>query len=203
MISINVKGESVNILKESYEKSADHWTGKCTVCQRVYQHFGTYPRLTPYFLGPFSIRRVYCPDCKKSHALLPCFIIAYARVLDVVKESTIAGICFEQHTIEELAELMGVDTSTVARWWRIFRQKAGTLMMALAKNLADSPGLSDWVSGSCGTGREQAEKIMELIGRCRATYSPDFLFCGFAWVNIFDPYLLIARKRCTTSCPEL
>jgi transcriptional regulator with XRE-family HTH domain len=194
MISLNVKGESVNTLKESYEKTADHWIGKCAICQRLYQHYGTYSRVTPYHLGPFSIRRVYCPDCKKSHALLPCFIIAYSRVLDVVREAAIAGICFEQHTIEELAELLDVDASTVARWWRIFRQKAGTLMMALAKKLADSPGLSDWVSGSFETDSQITKKILELIGRCRSTYSPDFLFCGFAWVNLFDPYLLAVRN---------
>lgn len=193
MISINVKGESVNTLKESYEQSADRWTGLCPRCQRAYQHYGTYPRKTPYLLGPFSIRRVYCDNCETSHALLPCFIIPYARVLDVIREAAIVGICFNQHTIEELAELMDVDTTTVARWWRIFRNKAGVLMMALAKKLAHSPQLSDWVNGNFRSSHEEARKILELIRRCRATYSPDFAFCGFAWVNVLNPYLLLER----------
>lgn len=190
MISINVKGESVNTLKESYNQTADSWVGVCPICQRTYQHYGTYPRITPYLLGPFSIRRVYCDNCGISHALLPCFIIPFARVLDVIREAAITGICFNQHTLEELAELMDVDTTTVARWWRLFRKKADVLMMALAKKLAHSPGLSDWISGNFRTDHEDARKILELIGRCRATYSPSFAFCGFAWVNVFDPYLL-------------
>jgi transposase-like protein len=149
-----------------------------------------YPRKTPYLFGPFSIRRVYCKSCKTTHALLPCFIIPYARVLDVVREAAIAGICFNTHTIEELAEIMGVDPTTVARWWRIFRNKAGTLMMALVRELADSSQLSDWASGSIRTAYDESKKILELIGRCRATYSPAFAFSNFAWVNILNPYLL-------------
>lgn len=125
MISINIKTGSVNTIKESYYKAAARWTGVCPVCHRPYQRYGTYLRKTPYPFGPSSIQRVYCEDCKRSHALLPCFIIPYARVLDVVKEAAIAGICFDTHTIEELAELMQVDPTTIAQWWRTFRNKAG------------------------------------------------------------------------------
>lgn len=139
MISINVKGESVNTITESYYRTVAGWSGVCHICQKPYQHYGTYPRQTPRLFSPISIQRVYCPNCKKSHALLPCFIIPYARVLDVIREAAIVGICFDKHTIEELAELMDVDTSTVTRWWRIFRNKAGVLMMALAEKLAHSP----------------------------------------------------------------
>ena len=190
MISINIKGESVNTLIESYENTADLWAGLCPQCEIFYQHWGTYPRKTPYPFGPFSIRRMYCKSCKTSHALLPCFIIPYARVLDVVREAAITGICFNTHTIEELSELMGVDPTTVARWWRVFRNKAGALMMALARELAESPQLADWASGSIRTGYLESKKIQELIGRCRATYSPTFSFSNFAWVNILNPYLL-------------
>ena len=190
MISINVKGESVNTLKDSYLRTATSWFGICASCQRSFQHYGFYPRATPRVLGPVSIHRVYCAHCKESHALLPCFIIPYARFLDVVREAAIAGICFNTHTIEELAELLGVDPTTVARWWRIFRNKAGVLMMALARELAESPQLSDWVSGRIKTAYDEGKKIQELIGRCRATYSPAFSFSNFAWVNILNPYLL-------------
>lgn len=195
MISINVKGESVNTLKKSYSRTTANWFGICPVCQRPFQHYGFYLRETPHVIGPVAIQRVYCAHCNVSHALLPCFIIPYARVMDVVIEAAIAGICFQTHTTEELAELMGVDPTTVARWWRIFRIKAGALMMALAKELAQSPQLSDWASGSIRTVHDEGRKILELIGRCRATYSPGSAFCGFAWVNILDPYLLFERKN--------
>lgn len=194
MISITIKSGSINTLIVSYYLAAALWSGVCPRCQRPYQHYGTYIRLTPSRFGPISIQRVYCPSCGKSHALLPCFIIPYARVLDVVREAAIVGISFDEYTIEELAELMNVDPTSVARWWRIFRHKAGVLMKALAEKLAYSPQLADWVSGSFKTAHEQAEKILELMGRCQAIYSPDFAFCRFAWVNVFNPYLLFERK---------
>ncbi len=190
MISINVKGESVNTLIESYRKTAANWLGICAICQRTFQHYGFYPRVTPRVIGPVSIQRVYCTHCNVSHALLPCFIIPYARVLDVVREAAIAGICLQTHTIEELAELMGVDPTTVARWWRIFRNKAGVLLMALARELAESPQFSDWASGNIRTAYDEGKKILELIGRCRAAYFPGFMFSNFAWVNVLNPYLL-------------
>jgi len=190
MIIIYVKGKSVNTLKKAYYQTAALWSGLCPICHKPYQHYGSYPRKTPSFLGPILIQRVYCENCKKTHALLPCFIIPYARVLDVVREAAIVGICFNTQTIEELAELMNVDPTTIARWWRIFRAKAGVLMAALTKKLAQSPQLSDWASGSFQTCREEGRKILELIGRCMATFSFNFEFCRFAWVNYFNPYLL-------------
>jgi transcriptional regulator with XRE-family HTH domain len=99
--------------------------------------------------------------------------------------------------MEELAELMDVDPTTIARWWKIFRHKAGILMMALAKELAQSSQLSDWASGSFTTSREEGIKILELLTRCQTTYSHGFSFCGFAWVNLYDPYLLFKRKGIT------
>lgn len=194
MISITIKSGSINTLIVSYYLAAALWSGVCPGCQKPYQHYGTYTRQTPILFGPMSIQRVYCVQCGKSHALLPCFIIPYARVLDVVREAAIVGICFNEYTIEELAELLHVDPTSVARWWRIFRNKAGVLMMALAKKLAYSPRLADWVCGSLRTVHEEARKILELMGRCQAIYSPNFAFCRFAWVNVFNPYLLFECK---------
>ena len=195
MISINVKGESVNTLIKSYQQEAAKWTGVCPVCNRLYQHYGYYPRTTPS-LFPSSIHRVYCETCKQSHALLPCFIIPYSRVMTSVLEAAIRGICFDTHTQEELAELLGVDPTTVSRWWRSFRQKFGVMMEALAEKLARSPQISDWASGSFRTNQEMAKKLFSLIYRCRA---PDFAYGDFAWLNLFDPYLWVNRKGPTSS----
>jgi len=122
--------------------------------------------------------------------------------LDVIREAAIVGICFKTHTIEELAELMHVDPTIIARWWRIFRNKAGVLMTALTKKLAHLPHLSGWASGSLKTWPERAQKILELIDRCQTAFSPGFKFCRFAWVNIFNPYLLFNRKGITDSTPD-
>jgi len=197
MISIIVKGESVNTLIKSYQQTTAKWTGVCPVCSRLYQHYGYYPRKTPSSFGPTSIHRVYCANCKRSHALLPCFIIPYARVLALVLEAAIRGICFDTHTQEELAELLGVEPTTISCWWRMFRQKAGVMMAALAERLARSPQISDWARGSFRTDREMAAKLFSLIDRCR---SPGFAYGDFAWLNHLDPYLWVNRKG-PTHCP--
>ena len=36
----------------------------------------------------------------------------------------------------------------------------------------------------CLTPWDQAWKIFELAGRCRATFSPHFTFRDFAWLNL-------------------
>ena len=194
MISINVRGGSVKSLKKSYYAALLRWVGICPICQRPFWRHGSYPRITPQLLGTIYIQRVYCENCKKTHALLPCFIIPFARVLDVVREAAIMSICHNLHTIEELAEFLGVDPTTIARWWRIFRTKAGVMLQALSAILAQTSPLADWARGNFDTWRERGRKILELIGRCRATFYPGFMFCGLAWVNLLDPYLLFKRK---------
>jgi hypothetical protein len=104
------------------------------------------------------------------------------------------SICHNLHTIEELAEFLAVDPTTIARWWRIFRTKAGVMLQALSAILAQTSQLADWARGNFDTWRERGLKILELIGRCRATFYPGFMFCGLAWVNLLDPYLLFKRK---------
>ncbi len=190
MISINVRSGSVKRLKQSYYEAAACWRGSCPFCQRPYHHHSSYTRKTPHLLAPFSIQRVYCINCGTSHALLPCFIIPFARVLDVVREAAITGICHNLYTMEELAEFLEVDPTTIARWWKIFRAKAGAMLEALSKKLAQSSQLAHWAGGNLDTWHERGRKILELIGRCRATFHPRFMFCGFAWLNFHDPYLL-------------
>ncbi len=195
MISINVRSGSVKSLKESYYAALLRWVGICLICQRPLWRHSSYPRITPRLLGPLYIQRVYCEHCHVTHALLPCFIIPFARVLDVVREAAIMSICHNLHSIEELAEFLAVDPTTIGRWWHIFRSKAGVMLQALSAMLAQTPQLADWARGSFDTWRERGRKILELIGRCRATFHPHFMFCGFAWVNILDPHLLFTKKN--------
>ncbi len=201
MIIINVQGDSVKRLKVLYYQAAGSWCGICPECKSVYQHYGTYPRKTPAPFGPAFIKRVYCKNCKKTHALLPCFIIPYSRVMNEVRQAAIAGISYGSHTIEQLAELTGVEPTTIARWWKIFCQKSGAMMKALSQKLAQSSQLINWLSGPLGTWHEKARKILELMGRCRATFFLDFQYGDFSWVNLFNPNLLFHRKGITDRTP--
>ncbi len=189
MISINIKGGSVKTLQQAYLKTIALWVGICTICQTPYQRHTSYLRKTPYILGPFTIQRVYCKNCRRTHALLPCFIIPYARVRDVVREVAIKSICDKSATIEELAELLDVDPRTIACWWQVFCKKSDGMLQALSAELAQTSQLADWASGNLADCRVKGLKILELIGRCRATFSPKFMYCHFAWLNILNPYL--------------
>ena len=191
MIIINVKNEPVKTLKETYYQAADCWRGTCDLCQSTYHQHGNYLRKTPLPLGPIFIKRVYCKNCKISHALLPCFIIPYSRVTDVVKESAITDIYRGHQTIEQLAELFSLDPTTIARWWKIFCDRAKVMLEALAGKLTQSSRLTDWLSGPLESPYERVGKVLELMERCKTIFSTSFKFGRFAWVNLFNPYLLL------------
>jgi len=193
MIIINVPSGSVKSLIASYLQAIAFWFASgavCMRCQGPYQSHGSYLRKTPATFGPTRIKRVYCPRCQVSHALLPCFIIPHARVMDVVREAAVKAISFETHTLEELAGYLDVEPRTIARWWSQFRAKHEWIMQALAAQLAHSAQLADWACGSLDTWSLRMNKLLELIGRCRATFSPGFAFGPFAWLNLFHPGLL-------------
>jgi len=57
------------------------------------------------------------------------------------------GICHNLYTMEELAEFLEVDPTTIARCWKIFRAKAGAMLEALSKKLTQSSQLTHWAGG--------------------------------------------------------
>ncbi len=199
MININVNTSYVNmyslkIFLDAYYIAVANCSRKCRTCKSLCHFHGSYTRKTPLCIGPILIQRVYCKSCKKSHALLPCYIVPYARVLAIIKQAVISQIAVNIQTIEEIAELFEVDPTTIARWWMIFRNKSNSLLAALSKYLASSPGLTDWVRGDIRTSRRKAQKILELMGRFRSIYYPDFSFCDFSLVNISNSYLLSGMR---------
>jgi len=175
-----------------YQREVAKWTGNCS-CGRPYRRHGSYTRKTP-FAKPIRIQRVYCPACRVSHALLPCIVVGYSQSFAEIKEAAVKGIVYCNLPIETLSERLGIEPKTIARWWHQFRQRIDVLLDVLSRLLADSAGLSSWASGRLRTPIDQARKIFELVGRCRATFSRHFAFSDFPWLNLLNPYLLIARQ---------
>ncbi len=195
MISINVKSSYVNIISaiifiKAYYLAVQMWSGNCPECHRPYHRHGRYTRKTPYYLGPIYIQRVYCKNCKKTHALLPCYIIPYSRVLAIIQQIAIQDIAFKRQTIEAIAELFELDPSTILRWWITFRNKTNKMLEYLSSLLAQPPHLTDWGSSDIDIHRQKACKILELMKRCRDVCNPDFAFCEFSMTNLYNPYLL-------------
>ena len=203
MISINLPVDSVNTdqlfspdgllrLVAIYYSMAAKWVGDCA-CGRRYRRHGSYVRLTPFPKG-IRIQRAYCPNCKITHALLPCIVIPYSRAFAEVKEAAIKGLAYDHMAIESIAALCDIDPRTITRWWLQFQQKTDGLMSVLTRLLADTSSPLDWASGHLRTPKERACKIFELVYRCRATFSEQCHFGDFAWLTLLDPYLLITRQ---------
>jgi hypothetical protein len=126
----------INNLKELaciYLQTAADWTGVCNCKGRFIRH-GTYRRKTPLAGAIFYIQRVICPSCDKTHALIPCFVFPYSWVMAHVKEAAIRGICYETHTIEQLAELCGAEPATVMRWGNVSGQPAAACLIGWPGN---------------------------------------------------------------------
>ena len=171
------------------------WTGICPDCGCLYIKYGTYPRKTPLYGVIFRIQRVICPRCGKTHALIPCFVFPYSRVMAHIKQMAIRGICLESHTIEQLAELCGVEPSTIKRWWKCFRAAANDILQWLAEKLASSPQPSTWLGGDYTCTRAKGRKIFELFALYRSTYHPDFPHTDFNLLCLAKPLVFVSPSR--------
>jgi hypothetical protein len=148
--------------------------------------YGSYSRKTPPEI-PLAICRVQSPE-GDTHALIPCFIIAYDRVKSYIKELVNRKICYEEATIEQLAELFNVEPITISRWWKQFKSQIDGLLAWLAKQLADTNQTTDWISGKYDSERVKGRKVFELLNRYARGF-PGFPYDNFALVNLMDSSL--------------
>ncbi len=191
---VNIPLKSISDLKQLvfiYKQTVAHWTGLCPTCNLYLHKHDSYRRKTPYLGATLFIKRVYCPGCKKSHALLPCFIFPYSRVLAVVKERAIRGLCFESETIEQLAELCDVEPSTIKKWWGNFRNATGELTAWLAKKLAATNRPAIWLNLSAETPRQKGQRLFTLFGYYRSSYHPQFQGADFALLCLLKPSIFL------------
>lgn len=104
-----------------------------------------------------------------------------------VKEAAIRGICFEEQTIEQLAEISGVDPSTIKAWWKKFSSASKELLQWLAKKLAYSSQPAVWLGGDYESTRAKGRKFFGLFGLYRSTYHPGFLHSDFELLCLVNP----------------
>jgi len=112
-----------------------------------------------------------------------------------VKEQAIRGICYETHTIEQLAELYAVEPTTIKRWWERFNEATDTLINWLAGELAKSNRMTDWLSGNCDSKRKKGRKLFSLFGLYRSTYHPDFIDGDFDLLCLKKPFAFLPSSR--------
>lgn len=118
----------------------------CPSCRRPLTGWGGYWRWVRAGGSPEQEQRVWirrgrCPQCRRSHALLPSFL--FVRRLDAVER---IGAGLEQAAGgsggRTIAQQLGLPHTTVRDWWRRVRARAPTLLaplLALATRLDPAP----------------------------------------------------------------
>jgi len=117
-----------------------------------------------------------------------------------VKEKAIKGICFETHTIEQVAEFCAVDPATIKQWWECFNETSDDLVNWLAEELAKSNRMIDWLGGNYDSKRRKGRKIFSLFGLYRSTYYPDFLHSDFDLLCLKKPLIFSSSLRQKFRC---
>ena len=112
-----------------------------------------------------------------------------------IKETAIRGICYETQTIEQLAEICGVEPSTIKRWWEHFRVAANGLLKWLSTELASSTRPATWLGGNYHSDRAKGQKLFYLFGLYRSTYHPDFLHRDFDLLCLVKPLVFLPSCR--------
>ncbi len=112
-----------------------------------------------------------------------------------VKEKAIRGICYETHTIEQLAELCAVEPATIKRWWKCFNETADSLAKWLAQELAKSHRVIDWLGSNYDSKRSKGRQLFSLFGLYRSTYHPDFIHGDFDLLCLKKPFVFLSPFR--------
>ncbi len=97
------------------------------------------------------------------------------------------GICYGTHTIEQLAEICGVEPSTIKTWWKNFRAATDELFKWLSLKLAYSNQPAIWLGGNYDSSRAKGRKIFSPFGLYRSTYHPGFLHSDFDLLCLINP----------------
>jgi hypothetical protein len=141
----------------------------CPGCRRPLWRWGGYWR---WVRGRDGERRVWvrrgrCPACRRSHALLPDFVLV--RRLDPVEVVGRAlALAAGGVGLRRVAAQIGVPFTTARSWWRRFRARAPTLVAAL---VALAVGLDGAPVELLGDGASAAVDALAVAwGRARSRW---------------------------------
>lgn len=107
----------------------------CPVCQRPLTGWGGYWRWVRSehpWAQRIWIRRGWCGHCRRTQALLPCFLFVRRLDADQVIGSGLARAAGGRGT-RPIAQQLGLPHTTVRDWWRRVKTKAPVLLAALLK----------------------------------------------------------------------
>lgn len=113
----------------------------CDDCGRLLHKHGHYYRwvTTTDEMIHIPIYRWLCPDCRTTVSLLPDFLVPWARFTTWVREAAIVrkrqGRTFRQITQSITTPILGVSITTVKRWCKRHRIKAGATGLWICSQL--------------------------------------------------------------------
>ena len=198
MLILTVIQSTVNALLEDYADAIEKWSGSCEQCGTSLQRAGTYIRLTPWFLGPFCVQLVGCPndDCSvKKQALLPSWLHPYQQTLALDQEQALWDLAYGNRTVEAIAEACNVAPKTVQRWWSRFYDGLDILLQLVAAWLSTFDTFATWVRHPGHTPRERAQTAFGLLRKLHVWQEPPPGMGLLALVLQRQPCLFLPCRR--------
>lgn len=102
--------------------------------------YGRYPRKVKWqsALVPLKIQRVFCKECRHTHALLPSFLVPYSRIPLADQQEILLCLENDQQPIEVMLRNYLIDESNIKYLVHQFRKHWKQRLLAIGVSLSDS-----------------------------------------------------------------
>jgi hypothetical protein len=153
--------------------------------------------------GRIFVPRARCGPCRKTHALLPAFVVVGRLDVAATIGWAIEEVTYRRSGVRPVAETLHVPHTTAREWLRQFSARARELAVAFAALCVELGGCVPVATGA--TGRDALHALGSAFEQ--ASGLPGWLALGY-WrfasavcgrrllsTNTDSPYLVIGRRR--------
>jgi transposase-like protein len=166
----------------------------CPICGSALVGYGMYLRKIKTTAGKveFPIARYYCSECKRTHAIIPDFILPYKHYPAKVIEEAVEDVV-EKRISPEYAE-GEQDISTTKRWVKTFKLLSSEISGTLESIAFRLYGKTSSIVGEIGSCFSRLKTVLKLL--------PDILSCCLfgkinTWLTVENTNLWLLGKKST------
>lgn len=167
---------------------------RCPICGGPLVGYGMYPRKlkTPEGKKELSIARYYCQRCKRTHAILPDFILPYKHYPAKVIEEAVEEVVEKQVTPEYVDGEQ--DISATKRWVKTFKLLYSEISGTLESIAFRLYGKTSSIIGEIRSCFNRLKTVLKLL--------PDILSCCLfgkinTWLTMENTNLWLLGKKST------